>query len=395
MSERQTWQNDLPLWYCGDELHKAKLEKIQRVLKEKNLDALLFLKSEAVRYFTDFYAKGYRPIFKFEYLTLAPKGHEPVIGYISGSDRFRINLRCPVKDRRKLPEVRRWPEVIRQILVDYGLRNARIGTDILPFQMYRDLKKDLPGVEVVDGNDAWVDLTAVKHPREIEIIEHAARIADTAMEAAIDATRPGVKETEVSAEAEYAARMAGSEMNPFIFLVSSGVNSALLERLATEKRIEKNELVRLDIGAVYKGYTSEYARTVCVGSPGKKQKEICKIVYGSLQTAIKALKPGVTCSQIDEISRKVIEEAGYGEYAGRTGVAGTGHQIGYGSTAEPLIGPNVSAKLQPNMVIALEPMINLADEPLVGGVHFEENIVITDSGARVITHAPYQEELII
>ena len=143
------WKED-PSYYVGDELHKAKQEKIQKAISEKKLDGLLLLKAEAVRYATDFYIKGYRPFLEPEYLAVIPKNTKPIVGHTSGSDNYRIQIRSDIEDHRKLPGVNKWPEVIVQIFKDYNLTNGIVGTDFLPFHLYQDIKKQLPNIEFVD-----------------------------------------------------------------------------------------------------------------------------------------------------------------------------------------------------------------------------------------------------
>jgi hypothetical protein len=91
-----------PSFYGGDELHKAKEDKVQNLIEKWGLDGLLFLRSEVVRYITDFFVKGYRPFFELEYFVLIPKGKKPSVGYSSGSDNYRIQLRSSIEDYRKL-----------------------------------------------------------------------------------------------------------------------------------------------------------------------------------------------------------------------------------------------------------------------------------------------------
>ena len=91
-----------PLFYAGDELHREKQRRVQRVLAESDFDALLFFKAEAVRYITDFYVKGYRPFMEPEYAVLVAKHKAPVVGYVSGSDDLRIRVRSDIEDARRV-----------------------------------------------------------------------------------------------------------------------------------------------------------------------------------------------------------------------------------------------------------------------------------------------------
>ena len=386
-----SFQKQDPIFYCGDVLHRIKQEKIQKAIERVGYDALLLFKAEAVRYVTDFYVKGYRPFMEPEYLVLVPRGKAPVVGYTSGSDDLRIKYKSDIEDTRKLPSVYKWSTVIGQMLQDYGLEKGRIGTDFIPFMVHEDLKAKFPGIVFENAADIWVEVTAIKHELEIELIRNSVRVADLGLNAAIDAIRPGIHEYEVAAEAEYAMRKNGSEMTPFITVVSSGYNASMFERVATEKIINSGELVILDIGAVVKGYTGDLGRTVICGEPTARQKEIYRVTYDSVREAVKAIKPGVTCGEVDRRAREVIEEAGWGQEQ-HTG--NTGHQLGFGLHGDPLIHKNIDIPLVENMVICLEPRVILPNEPDVGGVHLEDVVVVRANGAEYLNNSPYDERLL-
>jgi len=390
MSNFILWK-EKPSYYAGDELHAAKQKKIQDAIAEKGLDGLLLTKSEAVRYVTDFYVKGYRPFNEPEYLAVIPKGREPVVGHTSGSDNYRIQIRSDIKVHRKLPSINKWAKPIVQILSDYNLTAGCIGTDFLPFHIHEQIKKALPKVEFVDISEMWVDLTAIKHPVEIELLKKAVKITEKGLEAAIEAIKPGAREYEVAAWAEYIMRKNGSEMTPFITNIASGVNCAIFERISTDKVIKEGEMVIIDLGCVWRGYTGDLGRTVCVGEPSKIRKDIYKADYLALQEAIKAVKPGVTCGEIDAIARRVIKEQGYEKYEHKFQ---TGHQLGYGLHGEPAINRNVDFVLKPGMVMAIEPRITIFDKPEIGGVHLEDAVLVTETGYEKLSKNMYDEALL-
>lgn len=386
-----SFQKQDPIFYAGDELHRIKQQKVQAAMEKGGYDALLFFKAEAVRYITDFYVKGFRPFMEPEYLVLVPCGKAPVVGHTSGSDDLRIKYKSDIEDTRRLPAVGDWSKVIAEMLHDYGLQNARIGTDFIPFMVYDDLRAEFPKIRFENAAEIWVSITAVKHDLEVELIRNSVRTADLGMRAAIDAVRPGIKEYEVAAEAEYAMRRRGSEMTPFIPAVSSGSNASMFERVATEKTIEAGEMVIMDIGAVVKGYTGDLGRTVICGDPSPKQKEIYRVAYESVREAAKAVKPGVTCHDVDRRAREVIEDAGWGRYQH---AGNTGHQLGYGLHGDPLIHRNIDVPLVENMVICLEPRVVLPDQPDIGGAHLEDVVVVTETGAEYLNDTPYDERLL-
>lgn len=380
-----------PSYYVGDEVHRIKQEKIQDAMGRHGFDALLFLQSAAVRYVTDFFVKGYRSYTQnIEYLAVVPKGKEPILGYRSGSDEYRVKIRCITEDARKMGSPSAWPQFIAEILEDYGLTAGRIGVDILPFDTYLSLKKILPKLEIENANKLWSELTAEKHPTEIKYIRKALEIDEKGMEAAMDVIKDGIREFEVLAAAEYVFRKEGNEVMQGIMQVASGGNTAYFERIATDKVIKNGELVILDFVTLYRGYMGDIGRTVICGNPNKRQKEIFKVQINSLQRSIEAVKPGVKCSEIDAVARDAIIEAGYKDYMHKFA---TGHQLGYAHHGEPMIAANVEETLKPNMVVCLEPRVTLYDEWDVGGVTNEDVLLVTETGTEKLTHLKYDEKL--
>ena len=127
----ELWKEE-PSYYGGDELHFAKKEKIQKALVDNELEAILLLKAETVRYATDFYVKGYRPFYEPEYLAVIPRGQDTVVGYTSGSDNYRIQIRSDIKDHRKLPGFSKWGDEVVKIFKDYGITTGKVVSKSFP-----------------------------------------------------------------------------------------------------------------------------------------------------------------------------------------------------------------------------------------------------------------------
>src|SRR6185437_2740113 len=141
---------------------------------------------------------------------------------------------------------------------------------------------------------------------------------------------------------------------------------------------EKGDFVTMDFGALHKGYVSDITRTIAVGEPSDKLKEIYDVVLESQLRAMEQIKPGLTGIQADAIARDYITEKGYGEYFG--------HSLCHGIGLEVHEGPGLSyrseTKLVPGMVVTVEPGIYL---PSIGGVRIEDDTLITESGNETLT----------
>ena len=215
-----------PLFYCGDDVHEAKTQKIHDALARWNLDALLLLKHDAARYVTEFYAKGYRPFLDIEYAVIVPRGRDPMLGFTTAGEERRVAIRSRVRDARRLPRLADWPAALAAMLEEVSLTRGRVGFDLMPQFLYHGLRDRLPGLELVDATDAWVDIVAIKHPSEISLIERALQIAQEGMAAALQAVAPGKTEIEVSAAAEYRMRCLGHGLSPSENSTSAGATES-------------------------------------------------------------------------------------------------------------------------------------------------------------------------
>jgi Xaa-Pro aminopeptidase len=178
----------------------------------------------------------------------------------------------------------------------------------------------------------------------------------------------------------------GGEKNAFDFIVASGKRGALPHGVASNKIIEKGDLVTIDFGTVYQGYHSDITRTVAVGEPAAELKEIYQIVLEAQQKVIAKIKAGMECIEADKIARDMIAEAGYKDNFGH----GLGHGLGLEIHEGPRLSYTSDSSLKSGMVVTDEPGIYVSG---LGGVRIEDDLLITEAGCEVLNSAP--KELII
>ncbi|MBL1227844.1 aminopeptidase P family protein [Enterococcus sp. BWB1-3] len=229
-------------------------------------------------------------------------------------------------------------------------------------------------------------LREVKDEDEIAMIQQACNIADSAYEHILKVIKPGMTEIEVANQMDFYMRSLGASGVSFDTIVASGVRSAMPHGVASDKLIEKGDLITLDFGCYYQGYVSDMTRTFAIGEPDPKLKEIYEIVLEAQLKVLEEAKPGLTGFQLDAVARNHIASYGYEE--------AFGHSTGHGIGLEIHEGPNVSFKADVQFtvgnVITDEPGIYI---PGLGGVRIEDDLLITPEGNRVLTHSP--KELII
>jgi Xaa-Pro aminopeptidase len=209
-------------------------------------------------------------------------------------------------------------------------------------------------------------------------MQEAADLADQTFTYILTKLKPGVSENEIALEMEIYMRKHGATSSSFDTIVASGERSALPHGVASDRLLQANEFVKLDFGAYYHGYCSDLTRTVVLGKPTERHKQIYDTVLEAQLLALEKLKPGMTGREVDAIARNVITKAGYGDHFGH----GTGHGLGMEIHEAPRLSLLSDTVLEPGMVVTVEPGIYI---PGFGGVRIEDDVVITENGIRILT----------
>ncbi|MBO0962554.1 aminopeptidase P family protein [Neobacillus sp. MM2021_6] len=277
------------------------------------------------------------------------------------------------------------PEEIARLAKELGIKKLGFEEAHVTYSLFKVYEKEVEA-ELVPISDVIEKLRLIKTDAEIKILKVAADIADAAFKHILDFIRPGKTELEVSNELEFFMRRAGATSSSFDTIVASGHRSALPHGVASDKVIEAGDFVTMDYGAYYNGYVSDITRTVAVGEPNPKLKEIYDIVLEAQLLGMAGFKPGLTGREADALTRNYITEKGFGDYFGHS----TGHGIGLEIHEGPGLSMKSEVTLAPGMVVTCEPGIYI---PGLGGVRIEDDTLITQNGNEAFTHST--KELII
>ena len=272
-------------------------------------------------------------------------------------------------------------EKIAETLRKAGIRRLGIEEDFMTVGFCEDLKRALPGIELLPARSIFAKLRITKDASEVESIRKAADIADEAFKQLLGYIKPGLRETEVALELEYYMRKNGASATSFDSIVASGVRSSLPHGVASEKIIKTGEFLTLDFGCVYNGYCSDMTRTVFIGKAAEKHRRIYDLVLKAQVAALEGIKPGVTGKSVDRIARDIISAEGFGEYFGH----GLGHGVGLAVHEDPrlsVLGENI---LEAGMIVTDEPGIYIPD---FGGVRIEDLVLVTEKGAETLSKSP-------
>lgn len=236
------------------------------------------------------------------------------------------------------------------------------------------LEATLPGTTYRALTQCLPMMRAVKDADELARLETAGAAADATYLEILQVRFAGRRETEVAADLADLLRRHGHEQVDFT-VVGSGPNGANPHHEAGERTIQDGDAVVLDFGGLMYGYGSDTTRTVSVGEPSAELREVHGIVREAQQAGVEAVRPGVSCQEIDRAARRVIAEAGYGEQF----IHRTGHGIGVTTHEPPYMIEGEEQPLVPGMCFSVEPGIYLSGR---FGVRIEDIVTVTDDGGR-------------
>lgn len=341
------------------------INRLDNIRCEKQLDGILVTDPYNIRYISGYQGEG---------MLLYTQKEK----YILTDSRYteQVTLESPeftCIDIGKFGYAKSIKALLRPDLFVMGFENKHIS-----YQTFSNLRKELLSVEFVELDESLNALRIIKTEEEIENLFMAEHIGDRAFTHILKYIKPGVTEKDIALELEYHMKKQGAEGLSFDTIAASGTNSSMPHAIPTDRKLVEGDFLTMDFGCRYQGYCSDMTRTVGVGQVSAKQEMIYDIVLKAQTAALEAIKPGVSCNEIDSVARTIIGDAGYGNYFGH----GLGHSVGLFIHEEPRFSPSCSAILQPGMVITVEPGIYL---PGQFGVRIEDLVAVTEYGCRNLT----------
>lgn len=243
--------------------------------------------------------------------------------------------------------------------------------------LYRDVSSRVPETSIKNFSTLLPSLRVIKSAEEIAAIQKAIDITGAGFRAACQKVKPGMKEEDVQDVIESTFKAEGARRLAFPSIVATGHNTTTLHYTRNDAVVKDGDLFLMDIGAEYDHYAADVSRTIPVsGKFTPEQRKIYDIVLKAQKAAIAKVKPGAFIrDDVHNTARKVIEEAGYGDYF----IHSTSHFLGMDVHD---VG-DYSLPLQPGMVITVEPGIYLPDQDI--GVRIEDDVLVTENGCKVLT----------
>ena len=278
-----------------------------------------------------------------------------------------------------------YSQLINSAIEDFAMHTLGYEEGYLTVAELQDFEKKL-NAKLVPLGDKINGFRTVKEEWDLDFMRKAQVITDKAFSEIITRIKTGMTEKELQAELIYCLLKNGADGLAFDPVVVSGPNTSLPHGVAGDRVIREGDFITMDFGAMYKGYCADMTRTVAVGYATEEMKEVYETVLKAQKAAIAATKAGVAGKEIDGVARRIIADAGYGQYFGH----GYGHSLGMEVHESPSPNPGGERIMEENMIASAEPGIYL---PGKFGVRIEDVVIFKENGHENITHSP--KDLII
>lgn len=347
-------------------IFSERLLKLYKLMAGNEIDALLVTKGENIRYLSGFTGGSDARLLI-----------SPTEKYILTDSRYReqVERECP---GWQLMEER--PPGFKQLQeVSRAYKRLGVEAHAITCSFYLELQKTLKS-DLQPLSSLVEALRQVKDESELELIRESARIADAVFKDICLRIKPGVSERDIANEISYLLRQKACEKESFDVIVVSAENAALPHGRPGNRRLIPGDMVTLDFGGFYEGYTADMSRTIALTKASARFRELYQILLAAQEKGIASVRAGQSCREIDRLVREELRAYGAEQYF----IHGTGHGLGLEVHEQPRISPLSDAVLEENMVITIEPGIYIKGW---GGLRIEDDVIVKDKYAEVITHS--------
>lgn len=358
-----------------------RIQNLQQLIKETNLDCLIIDAPIDLLYLTGLSLSLGRLVLKLDESML----------FVDGRYIETCKQNCPIPSR--LTKKQAIPSFIFQNTSDLPQKIA-FDSQFTTYESYKSLSKEIgaptKNFSLVPWPNPTESLRCIKDREELVALRKAAELGSQGFDFARSLLQLGVSEKKVAAELEIFWKQNGSEKPAFDINISFGSNSSMPHHRASTRCLKRGDTVLMDIGVSLDHYNSDMTRALFFGEPPQEMKKIYEIVLQAQQASLAICRPGTQITELDQVSRSLIKDAGYGDFYTHS----LGHGIGLNVHESPILKnskPYNCKTLETGMVITIEPGIYL---PNLGGIRIEDTIAITKSGYEDLTRRPKELTII-
>lgn len=342
-------------------------KKIQNLLQEQSIEAVLISNGNNMRYISGFAgATGY--------LYISEKTHAVITDF-----RYTIQAEMEAEGYEVITIGHGgYEEAINDLLRTESINILGFEAWDILFGTYNGLREKLNVKEFKPIGYEITNMRNIKTARELEYIKKAESIGDQVFSEILAFIKPGMSELEIAAQIEYLLKVRGGSCVSFPAIVASGINSSMPHAVPSAKKVEIGDFLTMDFGCVYEGYCSDMTRTIVIGKASEKQKEIYNTVLKAQLAALEFLKAGYKGKEVDKVARDIIYGAGYEGCFGH----GLGHSVGLNIHENPRLSALEETVILAGMTETVEPGIYIKG---FGGVRIEDLVVVTEDGCENFT----------
>jgi Xaa-Pro dipeptidase len=380
--------------------HKNRIEKIQKQLRRRRIDALYLTNSTRILYTTGFaHISTERPVAAVIPNEAPPFFMAPQLEY------DHIRQECPLaSDVLTYPDYPGKTHPMRlfaRFMAQKGLTSSKIATDSVEGAAggfgYRGpaLRDLMRRAKFIEGRDIVDNLRLIKSRQEIRLLRESAKWSELAHDILLKNTQAGLHDALIAVKSSYDAlarmlKKLGQSYVQFKIALSPvvvgfrgqiGINSAIPHAVYTKNKIRRGDILVTEAGVEVGGYTSELERTMIVGKASSRARRCFEAMLGAQNAALNEFRPGTRCSRVDEVASKSFDDSGLKEGLRHH----TGHGIGLDGHEPPWLDPGERTVIREGMVFSCEPGLYF---PGYAGFRHSDTVVITKRGMDFITHYP-------
>ncbi len=345
----------------------ARLKRlVEDFSRHKNIDALLITNDSNIRYLTHF------PASESWLLVTKSKAF-----YITDS-RYLLEARqglkgITVKQYKQMPCV-----MLCELSKQYKIKRLGFDERHTSFALWKKLKEFCPrNCKLIPATGLVEELREIKDAQEINQVRECLKLHFKAIDLMKKVVRPGLKERDIALELERFVKSHGAEFS-FSPIIASGSNSCYPHARVTDRVIRDNEVVLMDFGIDLNGYKSDLTRNFFLGRIVPRARQVFDALTLAQREAIRLIKPGISCAEVDAQARKVLRKFGLAKYFGHS----LGHGVGLDIHEAPRLSSQSKSMLEAGMIVTVEPGVYI---PHQFGIRVEDMVLVTKEGCEVLS----------
>jgi Xaa-Pro aminopeptidase len=381
--------------------YRFRLKRMQDLMKENNVDVLMLTNIENIIYSTGYqswyFSSKFRPVVCF-----VPLEGEPII-VVRVLEKYTVeytswvnNIWCWGSKERSYEKeiyIEDFVDICTQAIKDLNVNKGPIGIEAgesmrfnVSLDFLQQLKIRLGEFKFSDGSNVIQLARMLKSEDEVKNIKTACQITEEAIEKTIEIIKPGITEKDISRFLASQMTSKGIDKISYLTVISGKNKYPTFNAYATDRKIEKGDLILFDISGHYNGYASDLSRGAVLGKATQEQKDIANVSIKSVQGAINHLMPGKRISEINKVAEDIIIESGFEKWL----LHSSGHGIGLDVVEYPFIHSNQDQKIEEGMVLSVEQGVYPYDlERGVSTIYCcfrtEDNVFINKEGAEYLS----------